>query len=65
MSTPTPNQLRRMLAHVNAELSREADPARASDLRILKMKIETAIALAEIQGAAITPERAPPRVTVH
>jgi hypothetical protein len=45
MTIPTPNQLRRMLAHVNVEPSREHDEVRSSDLRILKMRLETAIAL--------------------
>jgi hypothetical protein len=65
MATPTPNQLRHMLACVNADLLRETDPDKASDLRILRMYIETAIALAEKQRAPITPDCAPPGVTIH
>ena len=65
MATPMASQLRHMLARVNADLPRETDPARASDLRILKMRLEMAIALAEQQGTPITSEHAPPRATLH
>jgi hypothetical protein len=65
MPTPTPNQLRRMLAHVNGELSKEQNEARSSDLRILKMRLETAIALAEKQNVAVASECAPSGVTIH
>jgi hypothetical protein len=65
MATPTPNQLRHMLARVNADLPRETDPARACDLRILKTYIETAIALAKNERAPTTSDRRPPDVTIH
>jgi len=55
-----------MLAHVNAELSRETDPARASGLRTLKMRLEAAIkvaALADSRSRASA--HAPPGVTIH
>jgi len=54
-----------MLAHVNAELSKERNEVRAGDLRVLKMKIEKAIALAPKQSAPTIAECAPPGVTIH
>jgi len=65
MPTPTPSQLRRMLAIVTVELQVEKDAVRAHDLRMLKLRLEAAIAVAKKQGAAITPERAPPDATIH
>ena len=38
---------------------------RMHDLRLLKMRLETAIALAEKQSAPIISECAPPGVTIH
>jgi hypothetical protein len=61
----TPQRISAMLARVTSDLASEKDEGGASDLRILKMRLETAIALAEQQGTPITSERAPPGVTVH
>ena len=64
--TPTPNQLRQMLARVNADLPRETDLDRASDLRILKMRLETAIELSALADPQSSDSAsAPSGVTIH
>jgi hypothetical protein len=64
--TPTPNHLRQMLARVNADLPRETDLDRASDLRILKMMLETAIELSALADPQSSDSAsAPPGVTIH
>jgi hypothetical protein len=64
--TPTPNQLRLMLARVNADVPKERDPDRASDLRILKMHLETAIELSALADPQSRDSAsAPPGVTIH
>ena len=64
--TPTPSQLRQMLARVNADLPRETDLDRASDLRILKLHLETAIELSALADQKSRDSAsAPPGVTIH
>jgi hypothetical protein len=57
--------VKQMLARVSADLPRETNPARASDLRILKMRLETAFALAQKQNVAVASECAPAGATIH
>jgi hypothetical protein len=66
MPTPTPSQLRQMLAIVKAELQVEKDAVRAHDLRMLRLRLEAAIkvaALADSRSRASA--HAPPGVTIH
>jgi hypothetical protein len=65
MPTPTPNQLRPMLAQVKADLSRETNLDRASDLRVLRITLETAIALAAKQSVLLAAGCASPGATIH
>jgi hypothetical protein len=60
----TPQRISAMLARVTLDLASEKDEGRASDLRILKMKLEFLQKVRRLSEQSAV-EGAPPGVTVH
>jgi hypothetical protein len=64
MARLKPDQVQAMLDRVNADLPRERNQDRASDLRILKMKLESLQEIRRLSEQTAV-EGAPPGVTIH